>query len=387
MPARNPQNEEAIDRWMKSLLASTSETAVVVLSREGEILAWLGASSLLFGYEASEAVGRPLSMLFTDEDVAAQLDKQERDLTLSNGRSEDDRWHVRKDGSRFWGSGVMEPIRDEHDNVMALAKVLRDRTDVRTHVVSLHNRLAASEEQNANRLRMLATIAHELRNQVAPLSNLLAALEKTAAQPALTGGMKRQMQVMGRLLDDLAREATASAGGATLKAETIELQPVLEHAAEAMRPLVLQRRQNLGVTLPAAPITLEADAQRVNQMMVNLLGNASKYSPSDAHIQLSATIEDDMVAIRVEDDGNGIPADLLPKVFELFTREPRSDAPDGLGVGLAVVKNLAELHGGFVEGRSPGPGKGSVFTIRLPLVQARRRLRFDRGGAPSDPSA
>lgn len=370
MPHRSHQDSAAIDRWVKSLLASTSENGIVVLTRDGQILGWLGAADMLFGYTTEEAVGMPLSRLFTPEDVARQLDRQERELAMSSGRSEDDRWHVRKDGTRFWGSGVMEPILDESGAIVALAKVLRDRTDVRTHVVALQNRMQAAEQQNLDRLRSLASLTHELRNQVSPLANFVGALEKGGGAQSVAAGMRRQLQVMERLLDDLAQAAAVVAAKPTIAVASFEVQSVLLHAARSMEAMAQQRGQTLKVTVPDTAIVIEADAHRVDQILVNLISNASKFTPAGGTIQLSATVEDDLVAIRVEDDGDGIPAEVLPKIFELFTRENRAEAPEGLGVGLAVVKNLAELHGGFVEGRSPGRGLGSVFTVRLPLRQA-----------------
>lgn len=363
------EDAAAIERWMKSLLESTTDNAVVVVSTDGVILAWLGAAARLFGYGAEEAVGMPLSRLFTPEDVEAQLDRQERELALAGRRSEDDRWHVRKDGTRFWGSGVMEQIVDDGGRVVALAKVLRDRTDVRTQVVALQNRLQAAEEQNAGRLRSFAALAHELRNQVAPLANLVAVLERQHASDTAVGGMRRQLQVVSRLLDDLAEAAAVVAARPSIIPRLMDLQPALVQAAEGMAGVIKERGQELRVTLPDTMIQLEADAQRLNQMLVNLLSNACKFTPAAGVIHLSATVEDDLVAIRVEDDGDGIPPDVLPRIFELFTRGEDARSVQGLGVGLSVVKRLAEMHGGFVEGRSPGRGKGSVFTIRLPLVQ------------------
>ena len=372
MSVPTPQDAAAIDRWMKSLLASTSEHGIIILTVDGEIVGWLGAAALLFGYTAAEAVGMPLSRLFTPEDVAGQLDRQERELAMSSGRSEDDRWHVRKDGNRFWGSGVMEPILDDSGQVVALAKVLRDRTDVRSRVVALQNRMQAAEEQNLARIRSLTILAHELRNQVSPFTNLLGAIEQSAGVQPTTQGMRRQLQVMSRLLDDLAQAAATVATTPKLAMSSLELQRLLLHAADSMRRVVEGRGQTLKAIVPDTPIVIEADAQRVDQILVNLLSNASKFTPSGGTIQLSVTVEDDMAAIRVEDDGVGIAPEVLPRIFELFTREDHAHAPDGLGVGLTVVRNLVELHGGFVEGRSPGRVCGSVFTVRLPLLQPRR---------------
>jgi PAS domain S-box-containing protein len=354
---------------MRYLLASTTDNAVVIVSIDGVILAWLGAAELLFGYTTDEAVGMPASRLFEAEDLAAQLDRQERERAMTGRRSEDDRWHVRKDGTRFWGSGVMETILDETGQVVALAKVLRDRTDVRTQVVVLQNRLQAAEDHNAARLQALAALAHELRNQVSPLANLVAAMEQSQGSQPATVGLRRQIRVMGRLLDDLAEAAAVVATRPEITTAPIELQPVVRHAAEAMAAVVQERGQQLKVTLPDPVIVLEADSHRLNQILLNLLSNASKFTPAKGVIQLSATVEDDMAAIRVEDNGDGIPPDVLPKLFALFTRGGSARSVQGLGVGLSVVKRLVELHGGFVEGRSQGHGKGSIFTVRLPLQQ------------------
>jgi len=270
----------------------------------------------------------------------------------------------------------METVVDD-GRIVALAKVLRDRTDVRTQVVTLQNRLTAAEEQNLKRRQNVAAVAHELRNQAAPLANLLAAVEKSFGEQPCTAGMRRQLTILSRLLTDLAEEAALSPASPTLCLSDVDVQDVLRHAGDAILADTVRRGQTLKVTLPGVPIVIRADAHRLDQMVSNLLNNASKFTPKGGNIQLSATVEADMVAIRVEDDGNGIAPDVLPKVFELFTRGGGDGAPHGLGVGLAVVRNLTELHGGIVEGRSPGPGMGSVFTLRLPLNRRASQRQAD----------
>ncbi len=379
MPSNSPPDSAALDRWLKSVLDSTKHLALIVVSLEGQILAWLGASAVMFGYSAQEAIGQSVGILFTAEDRAAQLDLQERELALSAGHSEDDRWHLRKDGSMLWASGLMEPIHDADGKVVALVKTLRDRTDLRTQVKLLENRLGEAEHQGAARVRALAVIAHELRNQAAPFVNLVDALERTPDTGRVITSMRRQMQVLARLLDDLAESAAVVADGTRLRLTTVALKTLLEDAASVMRPLVEQRGQQLKLTVPQAPILFEADPHRANQMLVNLLSNASKFTPTGGTIQLSGTMEEDMVAMRVEDDGEGIPPHVLPRIFELFTRGERTAATPGLGIGLSVVKRLAELHGGFVEGRSVGRGNGSTFTVRLPRGRPQRTPSSDSG--------
>jgi signal transduction histidine kinase len=159
-------------------------------------------------------------------------------------------------------------------------------------------------------------------------------------------------------------------GKTRLQLEAVVVQDALEAAAGSIRPVVEQKDQELVVTLSPVPFLIEADPSRLHQMLLNLLGNASKFTARGGHIYLGATVETDMAVIRVRDDGIGIPPDMLPHIFDLFTREETREWTPGLGVGLAVVKELATLHGGSVEVRSPGTGKGSVFALRLPFRQA-----------------
>jgi signal transduction histidine kinase len=146
----------------------------------------------------------------------------------------------------------------------------------------------------------------------------------------------------------------------------------MQLAADGIRTSSEQQHQELVVTVPSVPITIQADPSRLQQMLLNLLSNASKYTPPGGHIHLTVTVEASEAVIRVTDDGAGISHEVLPHIFELFTRGEPAGEVHGLGVGLAVVKELATLHGGGVEARSPGRGKGSVFTLRLPIEGPRR---------------
>jgi signal transduction histidine kinase len=174
---------------------------------------------------------------------------------------------------------------------------------------------------------------------------------------------------MRRLLDDLFHATGVGVGKVRLQIEAVVVQDALETAVSSVRPIVDQKGQELVLTLPSVPFSIEADPSRLQQMLLNLLGNASKFTPRGGHIDMSATVENAKAVIRVRDDGMGISPGILPHIFDLFTREETPEPIEGLGVGLAVVKELATLHGGGVEVRSPGTGKGSIFTLRLPLRQ------------------
>ncbi len=361
--------------WLDFLLSAGSDNAIVILDRSGTIVEWLGGAQRRFGYTKQEAVGLDFGVLFTEEDRQRGLDRQELAVAAASNRSEDDRWHARKDGSRFWGSGLLEAVKGPDGSVHAYCKVLRDRTDVRTQVESLQNRLAFREEEGDRSSKFLISLGHELRNMLGPLQNASHAIAATTDEAVRTKSvqlLQRQLASMTALLDDLAAQSAATLAQPRLRTEPLAVQEALDLAAHGVRPGVEQKRQELVVTVPAVKITIQADPARVQQMLLNLLGNASKYTPAGGHIHLTATVEAQDVVIRITDDGIGIPHDVLPHIFDLFTRgEPAEDIA-GLGVGLAVVKELAALHGGGVEARSPGAGKGSVFTLRLPVAGPRQ---------------
>jgi PAS domain S-box-containing protein len=359
-----------VARWLLELAASTSEQSIIFLSKDGTILHWLGASERTFGYTAEEATGMSLDRLFTPEDVMRGLAAHERALALSTGRAEDDRWHVRKNGSTFWGSGVMEPVRDDRGTVVALCKALRDRTDVRAQVESFQNRLRQAEEANARLKELLSSSAHELRNQVGPMMNSLALLARSTDPAVQQNGLavlRRNLQLMSTLLNDLADFGESGTGRLAIQLREVELQAVLAQVAASYSAALQGRRQELKVTVPEQPIVIQADPERLEQVLSNLLSNSSKYTPEGGWIAMSATIEADMAVIRVEDNGIGISGEMLPHIFELFTREQPRHGPKGLGVGLNVAKQLVDAHGGLIEARSPGAGEGSIFTIRLPM--------------------
>jgi PAS domain S-box-containing protein len=360
----------SVDVWLAQALRTSTEHAVMVLSPAGIVVAWLGACERVFGYAENEAVGMDFGVLFTPEDRGLGLDRQEIAQAANSGRSEDDRWHVRKDGSLFWGSGILGTLRHPDGSVSGFCKVLRDRTDLRAQLDALRNRVLAQEEEQRRRTHFLVSLGHELRNPLGTLHNAVS-LACNSADPVLKEKacsiLGRQVAVMVRLLDDLTQATQAAVGKLQLQVETVIVQEALEDAANSIRPAVQEKGQHLLLTLPPVPFTIEADPARLQQMLLNLVGNASKFTPPGGHIHIGVTVEAGMAVIRVQDDGIGISAEILPHIFDLFTRGETQDSVPGLGVGLAVVKELATLHGGGVEVRSPGTGKGSVFALRLPL--------------------
>lgn len=371
----NPEPPPFALEWLARYLRTTSESAVLLIDPEGAVLAWLGAAERLFGYPAAEAQGMNFERLFIDRDRRLGLHRQEIDAALASGRSEDDRWHQRQDGSRFWATGVLEAIRNDDGSVAALCKTVRDRTDLRTRIDALRNSLFAREQEHDERTNFIVSVGHELRNLVGPAQNA-ASLIALSDDPAMRNRsleiLQRQLTAMSMLLDDLGRASETAGERLRLERQPVIVQDAVRQAVDAMRATIERNGQQLRATLPPVPFTIEADALRVQQMLLNLLGNASKYTPAGGHIDVTASVEADMAVIRVADDGIGIDPQVLPHIFELFTRDASRTTQPGLGVGLAVVKELATLHGGGIEARSLGPGKGSLFALRLPLDVARR---------------
>jgi signal transduction histidine kinase len=221
----------------------------------------------------------------------------------------------------------------------------------------------------------LSTLAHELRNPLVPIRNALEIMRLSDNAPAVVESsramIERQVKLMVRLIDDLLDVARISRGTIKLKRETTEVARVVASAVESSRPVVDRAGHRLTVNVPAEPIVLDADPTRLAQVLLNLLDNAAKYTEPQGSIWLSAARDGGELVFRVKDTGLGIAADMLPRIFEIFTQVGRSSdgTQHGLGIGLSLVKTLVQLHGGSVKATSAGPGHGSEFVVRLPLPE------------------
>jgi signal transduction histidine kinase len=233
----------------------------------------------------------------------------------------------------------------------------------------------ALTEADRRKDEFLATLAHELRNPLSPIRNGLDILRASPTAPKaeeIRDMMDRQLSHLVRLVDDLLDVSRVSQGKVELRKEQIALSELLKTAVEASNPLISAGRHELILDLPDAEVWLDADLTRLSQVISNLLNNAAKYTPEGGRIVLSARRDREEVSIAVSDNGIGIPTDMLPRVFDLFTqvRDNVDRSHGGLGIGLALVKQLVELHGGSIAAESAGPGKGSSFRLRLPVVEA-----------------
>jgi len=359
------------------LLSQSRDYAIFFMAPDGVVSDWYPAAEYVFGWSAAEMVGGPFSRIFTPEDLAHGADRHELEVAASLGREEDDRWHVRKDGTRIWGSGVTLALRDSAGELTAYAKLVRNRTDVKTQTEALEMEKAVLDRRDKHASTFLAILGHELRNPLAPMTNAIDLIRRTddaAIKQQALSVLDRQVAVMVRLVEDIMDVTRATSGKMDLKRRVLDLRDVVGLGVESARAQASERSQSLRFTAIEGAIVVEGDRDRLQQVFANLLNNAIKYAPPGGDILVNATIEGEDGVVRFEDNGVGMDAAVLPHIFELFTQEEssREASAGGVGLGLPLVREIVRAHGGTVQARSNGRGKGSVFTVRLPLRDAMR---------------
>ena len=274
----------------------------------------------------------------------------------------------------------------QRERALAEEEALRKDAETATRALAqsqeaLHKRVAELAASDRHRNEFLAILAHELRNPLAPLRNAVQILRRSPADALVVEKARdlidRQVHQMSRLVSDLLEAARAQNGQIKLQRASLDLRSTIEHVVDLMRPVYEGKHQVLRMTLPEAPIWVEGDATRLEQVFTNLLSNANKYTQErgNVEINLGAGLIDEVThcaVVQVVDNGEGIEAELVPRLFELFAQADRSLAHSqgGLGIGLSLVRTLVEMHGGRVSMRSEGRGSGSTFEVRIPLTRA-----------------
>jgi PAS domain S-box-containing protein len=357
-------------------LRQARDHAIVVLDPAGIITDWLGAAELVLGHAAEDAVGQHIALIFTEEDRKDGYPDHELRVAAEDRYSEDSRWHVRKDGTRIWVSGTVSAVRDEEGAILGFVKAMRDMTDEREHLERFQHKVTELSSGREQTHRFLNTLGHELRNPLSVLGNIEFILKRSEmddrgrkALQMLSG----QTAVLKRLADDLMDVSRMELGKMELDGRELDLRDVLESSVASMQDLAAQKSIVLEALLPPKPLRTTGDTARLQQVVLNLLTNAIKYTHIGGTVWVKASLEGNEIVCIVQDTGIGIYPPVLPQIFDLFSQA--SEAHDmrggGIGVGLAMVRQIVELHGGTVQAKSAGLGKGAEFSFRLPALDAR----------------
>ena len=374
LPAFRDEPPPGVD-WMhrpsvhEALLAAiveSSDDAIVSKTLDGVVTSWNDGARRLFGWTAAEMIGASIRRIIPPElhaeedEILARLRAGERIRHYETER-------LARDGTRLAISLTVSPVRDADGRIVGASKVARDVTERRRMEAALRDADRRKDE-------FLAVLSHELRNPLAPVRSAARLLTSPAVTPDQVRWcaevIARQSAQLGALLDDLLNVARVTQGTLRLQRRRVPLSGVVETAIESVADLMTERRHRFERRLPRLDPELDVDPVRLTQVIANLLVNAARYTPPGGHVLLEAEAAGRDLVLRVHDDGAGLDPEFLPRAFELFTRGPQrpDTAVGGLGVGLALVRRLVELHDGTVVAVSDGAGLGSTFEVRLPVV-------------------
>ncbi len=374
------QSEERL----RLLIEGVQDYAIYMLDPNGNVASWNVGAERIQGFRADEVIGRHFSMFYPPDAVAQGRPEWQLRTAVQQGRVEDEGWRLLKGGGKFWANAIITALHDKDGGLRGFAKIVRDMTERR--------KIEALQRADRQKNEFLALLAHELRNPLAPIRNALYIMGQPEASAANATRAReiaeRQVQHMSRLLDDLIDVARVSRGSMELRRELLDVDVAVASAVEAVRPLVQDQRHQLTVAVPPRTLWVDADPARLEQVLINLLTNAVKYTDPGGHIWITAEAQGDEVVLRVRDSGIGIDPMMLPRIFDLFVQaERRMDrAVGGVGIGLSLVKKLVELHGGTVQAFSAGLGKGTELVVRLPAAKTpdHAGARAEAEGRPSD---
>ncbi len=347
-----------------------SDDAIVSKLLDGTITSWNLAAERMFGYSAVEAVGQSIKIIVPrdrwgeEDEVLARLSRGEVIDHFETVRQ-------RKDGSRLEISLTVSPVKDESGRIVGASKIARDISERRKAEEERARLLAEAQAANRAKTDFLAVLSHELRTPLNPILGWAEVLRLRRDEPGLTDrgleAIARNVKAQVKLIDDLLDVSKIEAGKLRLEVRTVELAPIVEAALDAIAPAAEAKQIQVQRVLDPSGQVL-GDSDRLQQVIWNLLANAVKFTPKRGRVQVSVSRINSHVEVAVSDTGQGIGADYLPHVFDRFSQADTSIRRHfgGLGLGLTIARDLVELHGGTIEARSDGEGKGATFVIKLP---------------------
>jgi PAS domain S-box-containing protein len=355
-------------------IVESSEDAIVSKNLNSIIKSWNAGAERLFGYTAAEAIGNSVTMLIPQDmpnEELKILDRIRRGQRIEHYET----IRRRKDGTRINVSLSVSPVKNAQGQIIGAAKIARNITQQKQTEEKLRQLAKDLSEADRRKNEFLAMLAHELRNPMAPIRNAVQILRLTGGNETIQAAsetLERQVAQLVRMVDDLLDINRIVRGKIELRKETVELAPIVRQAVEVAGPSYESMEHSLTVDLPPEPVFLEADSARLTQVLANLLNNSCKFTNRGGRISVTASREVQHVVIRVADNGIGIAAEQFERIFDMFAQADTSleRSGSGLGIGLTLVKNLVEMHGGTVDVASAGIGQGSEFLIRLPISAA-----------------
>jgi two-component system CheB/CheR fusion protein len=378
----------AREERLRLLFDASAEYIILMLDPEGRITRCNKGAEVALGYTEAEVLGQPSDLIFTPEDRAAGMPEDERRRARDDGRAKDERWHLRKDGTRVYFSGVLVPLASGAEK--GYAKIARDLTQARLaeqqrdELLATERSLRAQLEE-ANKLKdeFLAVMSHELKN---PLNLIALNAQMLAFHPGAQSGpladiartIGESVKSQAQLIDDLLDLARAQTGKLSLNLQEVRCNELVERIVGAVQPDAQARGVALNLRVEAASYLLHADPVRIEQIVWNLVSNALKFTPAGGAVDVGLERDGPRMRLTVADTGEGIKAEYLPVIFEMFQQagaRATTRGKSGLGIGLNIVKRLVEAHGGEVGAASEGPGRGATFTVVLPCQPARAASR------------
>ena len=360
------------------LVSSVREYAIFLLDPSGIVATWNVGAQRIKGYTPEEIIGRSFSEFYTEEDKRAGRPQRVLNTAREKGSVEDEGWRVRKDGSRFWANVVITAVHDAHGELRGFAKVTRDVTE-RKEAQETQRAYRVAQEANRAKDEFLMTLSHELRTPMTAIlgwARMLPTLESDSQLfDEAIASIVAAAQLQGRLIDDLLDVSRIVSGKLRLAPEPVEVANVVMAAVDALAPTAAAKGVRVSTSFGTNLGSILADPTRLQQVIWNLLSNSIKFTPEGGAVEVSAKRSAANVQINVRDNGEGIESEFLPHMFEPFRQaeSPQTRTHGGLGLGLSIVRYIAEAHGGSVSAESEGKGRGASFTVTLPVRKEKTR--------------
>ncbi len=369
------RTEEALaesGELLRRILENAREYAIFAMDADRAVTTWNAGAERLLGYAGREIKGQSGDVIFTAEDRANGEPEKEAVQALAEGRVSNERWHQRRDGSLFWGSGVTTAMRDPAGKIQGLLKIMRDHTQDRLRLEEVQKARAEAEEAGKAKDHILAVVSHELRTPLTPVLLNIDLLMESPGMPEDSRPILRMMLdnilTEVRLIEDLLDVTKITHGKFTFTPEPVDVHAVIGEVIANCQAEMKEKNHRCLTALHAARATVMGDPLRVRQVVWNVLRNAIKFTPAGGTLEITTRDAPEALAIEVRDSGIGMNAKTLEAIFQPFAQGNISTSKKfgGLGLGLAISRAAVEAHGGTVQARSDGPGKGSVFEIILP---------------------